>query len=159
MAYGKYSQGKLMMLLKGYYGQNMAHLTLIGGYGVATYNAQNGHETYTNYSSYSTLFNITYGTKWKPGLLVGYLKNLGTADALVNKSGKADTWGLGTNIMNMYRVSPSLSYCVPKFMLTAEYELTTANYGVGQFSYSDGLYSDTHAATNNGVRLIMTYYF
>jgi hypothetical protein len=159
MAYGKYSQGKLMMLLKGYYGQNMAHLTLIGGYGVATYNTQNGHETYTNYSSYSTLFNITYGTKWKPGLLVGYLKNLGTTDPLVNKGGKADVWGLGTTIMNMYRISPSISYSVPKFLLTAEYELTTANYGVGQFNYDDGLYADTHAATNNGVRLIMTYYF
>jgi hypothetical protein len=159
MAYGKYSKGKLMMLLKGFYGQNMAHLTMVSGYGVATYNSLTGKETYTNYNGYSTLFNITYGNKWRPGLFLGYLENLGTSDPLANKGGKADVWGLGTNITSMVRVSPSLSYSVPKFLLTAEYEMTRANYGVGQFDFNDGLYADTHSATNNGVRLIMTYYF
>jgi len=159
MAYGKYAKGKLMMLVKGYYGQNMAHLTMVGGYGVANYNPVTGYETYTNFSSYSTLFNITYGNKWKPGLLIGYLKNLGSSDPLANKGGKADVYGLGTNIMNMSRISPSISYSVPKFLLTAELERTTAAYGVGQFNFNNGLYADTHSVTNNSVRLIMTYYF
>ena len=159
VGYGKYAKGKLMMLLKGYYGQNMAHLTMVGGYGVATYNPVNGNETYTNITSYSTLFNITYGTKWKPGLLIGYLENLGSSDPLANKSGKADIWGCGTNIMNMSRVSPSISYSVPKFLLTAEYERTTAAYGVGALNFDDGLYADTHSVTNNGIRLIMTWFF
>ncbi len=159
MGYGKYAKGKLMMLLKGYYGQNMAHLTMVGGYGVATYNPVTGNETYTNINSYSTLFNITYGTKWKPGLLIGYLENLGSTDPLANKSGKADIWGCGTNIMNMSRVSPSISYSLPKFLLTAEYELTTAAYGVGAINFDDGLYANTHSVTNNGIRLIMTLFF
>ncbi|HEY3388697.1 MAG TPA: hypothetical protein VGK38_03940 [Prolixibacteraceae bacterium] len=159
VAYGKYAKGKLMMLLKGYYGQNMAHLTMVGGYGVKTYDPKTGYETYTNYSSYSTLLNITYGNKWKPGLLLGYLENLGSADPLANKGGKADVWGLGTNIMNMSRISPSLSYSVPKFLLTAEYERTTAAYGVGDFNFANGLYADNHSVTNNGIRLIMTWFF
>jgi len=159
MGYGRYSTGKLMMLLKGYYGQNMAHLTMIGGYGVATYNPQTGKETYTNISSYSTLFNITYGTKWKPGLFLGYLENLGSKDPLASKGGKADVYGCGTNIMNMVRVSPSISYSVPKFLLTAEYERTTAAYGVGDFNFENGLYAENHSATNNGMRLIMTWFF
>lgn len=159
VAYGKYAPGKLMMLLKGYYGQNMAHLTMVGGYGVATYNPLNGLETYTNYNSYSTLFNITYGNKWKPGLLLGYLENLGTSDPLANKGAKADVWGCGTSIMNMVRISPSISYSIPKFLLTAEFERTTAAYGVGEFNFSDGLYADNHLVTNNGIRLIMTWFF
>jgi hypothetical protein len=159
MAYGKYAQGKLMMLLKGYYGQNMSHLTMIGGFGVATYNPLTGFETYTNYNSYSTLLNITYGNKWKPAILLGYIGNLGSSDPLANKGGKADVWGLGTNIMNMYRFSPSISYSVPKFLLTAEYEMTTVAYGVGQFNFDDGLFADSHSVTNNGVRLIVTWYF
>ena len=159
MGYGRYSSGKLMMLLKGYYGQNMAHLTMIGGYGVETYNPQTGKETYTNISSYSTLFNITYGTKWKPGLFLGYLENLGSKDPLASKGGKADVYGCGTNIMNMVRVSPSISYSVPKFLLTAEYERTTAAYGVGDFNFENGLYAENHSATNNGMRLIMTWFF
>ena len=160
VAYGKYAKGKLMMLLKGYYGGNMSHLTMIGGYGVSGYNTLTGHETYTNLSSYSTLFNITYGTKWRPGLFVGYLESLGSKDALVpNKDGKADVWGWGTNIKDMFRVSPSISYSVPKFLLQAEYEMTKANYGVGKFNFEDGLYADKHAAINHGVRLVMTYYY
>ena len=159
MAYGKYNGPKLMMLLKGYYGQNMAHLTMVGGYGVSSYNAITGSETYTNYNSYSALFNITYGTKWKPGLLVGYLENLGSVDPLANKGGKADVYGLGTNIMNMTRISPSITYTVPKFSLTAEYEMTNVAYGVGQFNFNNGLYAANHAAINNGMRLIMTYFF
>lgn len=159
MAYGKYVQGKLLMLLKGYYGQNMAHLTMIGGFGVETYNSQTGYETYTNYNSYSTLLNIAYGNKWKPAILLGYIGNLGSSDPLANKGGKADVWGLGTNIMNMYRFSPSISYSVPKLLLTAEYEMTTVAYGAGQFNFDDGLYADNHSVTNNGVRLIITWYF
>jgi len=159
VAYGKYAPGKLMLLLKEYYGQNMAHLTMIGGYGVASFNPQTGKETYTNYSSYSTLLNITYGNKWKPGLLLGYIENLGSSEPLADKGGKADVWGLGTTIMTMYRVSPSISYSVPKFLITAEYERTTAAYGVGQLNLNDGLYANTHSVTNKGMRLIMTYYF
>lgn len=159
MAYGKYSSGKLMMLLKGYYGQNMTHLTMVAGYGVATYNPVNGEETYTNYNGYTTLFNITYGNKWRPGLFLGYLENLGSSDPLANKGGKADVYGYGTSILNMYRASPSLSYSVPKFLLTAEYELTNASNGVGQFDFSNGLYAGSHSAINHGVRMIMTYYF
>jgi hypothetical protein len=159
MAYGKYSRNKLMILLKGYYGQNMTHLTMVAGYGVATYNPETGKETYTNYNGYTALMNITYGNKWKPGLLVGYLENLGSSDPLANKGGKADVWGYGCSILNMYRVSPSLSYSVPKFLLTAEYELTNGAYGVGQFNFNNGLYADAHTAINNGIRLIMTWYF
>ena len=159
MAYGKYSRGKLMMLLKGFYGQNMTHLTMVCGYGVASYNPETGKETYTNYNGYTALLNITYGNKWKPGLLLGYLGNLGSSDPLANKGGKAEIWGYGSNILNMYRVSPSLSYSVPKFLLTAEYELANAAYGVGQFNFNDGLYADSHSAINNGLRLIMTWFF
>ena len=163
MAYGKYVSGKLMMLLKGYYGQDMAHLTMIGGLGVSNYNPVTGNEKYTNFNTYSTLFNITYGTKWRPGLLLGYSENLGTESSLdpnaVDSTGKPLIWGLGINIMDMYRFCPSLSYSLPKFLLQAEYEMTKADYGVGQFNYDNGLYAGKHAAVNNGVRVVMTYYF
>jgi hypothetical protein len=90
---------------------------------------------------------------------LGYLENLGSSAPLANKGGKADIYGYGTSILNMYRASPSLSYSVPKFLLTAEYELTNASYGVGQFDFSNGLYAGSHSAINHGVRMIMTYYF
>ena len=159
MAYGKYSKDKLMLLLKGYLGQNAVHLTMNSGYGVSAIDPQTGNETYTNYNGIYTLFNITYGIKWKPGLLIGYSKNLGTTDALYSNNGSAVVWGLGSNIQSMNRISPSISYSVTKFLLTAEYERTSVDYGVGQINFSDGLYPIIHNVVNNGARLIMTYYF
>jgi hypothetical protein len=159
MAYGKYGKGRLMILLQGYYGQNLVHLTMNSGYGVSAFDPQTGKETYTNYNGIYTVFNITYGTKWKPGLFIGYSKNLGTTNALYNHSGNADVWGLAANIQSMNRVSPSISYNVTKLLLTAEYERTSADYGVGQINFKDGLYRNIHNVVNNGARLIMTYYF
>ena len=158
-AFGKYSKDKLMILLEGYLGQNVAHLTMNSGYGVKTFDPSTGKETYTNYNGVYSTFNITYGNKWKPGLLLGYSKNLGTSDALYSNNGIAMTWGLAQNIQQMYRISPSLSYSITKFLLTAEYERTSVDYGVGQIKFNDGLYATSHNVVNNSLRLIITYYF
>jgi hypothetical protein len=159
MAYAKYEKKKLMVLLQTYYGQNMTHLTMNSGYGVASLDPTTGKETYTNYNGVYRVFNVTYGTKWKPGLFVGYSENLGTSDPLYNRNGNADVWGLAPNIQSMNRISPSLSYSVPKFLLTAEYERTSCDYGVGQIDFKNGLYPQIHNVVNNGARLIMTWYF
>jgi hypothetical protein len=163
MVYGKYSNKKLLLLAKSFYGQNMVHMTMNGGYGVADYDVVTGKETYTNYNGSYSIFNFYYGSKWRPGIYVGYYKNLGTSDPLYNftTGGKetATVWGLGQTIQDMYRISPSLTYLVPKFQVGLEYELTTANYGVGPMDFNNGLIDVVHKTTNNGVRLVATYYF
>lgn len=163
MLYEKYANKKLMVLLQSYYGQNMVHLTMNSGYGVATYDAVTGKETYTNYNGSYSIFNLTYGTKWRPGIFLGYYKNLGTTDPLykfaAGEKEIATVWGLGQTIQDMYRISPSVTYLIPKFQVGLEYELTTANYGVGELDFNDGLVDVIHKTTNNGVRLVATYYF
>lgn len=160
MGYAKYAKDKLMILGKGYYGQNLAHLLMLGGYGVSALDSITGREEYTNYNHASGLFNITYGKKWRPGLLLAYSKNLGTEDKLaLNKEGKTMIYGLGTKIQDMYRISPSISYNIPKLSVILEYERTVANYGEGEINTDDGLYPDTHSTANNSVRLAMTYFF
>jgi hypothetical protein len=159
MGYAKIAKGKLMMLTKGFYGQNMAHFLMLGGYGVKSLNPTTGEESYTNYSVASALFNITYGTKWRPGLFIGYSENLGTDDPLVDTGAGATTYGFFTQIQSMYRISPSISYSIPRFLLTAEYEITSADYGIDGFNMNDGLYSSKHTVENRGLRLVMTYSF
>jgi hypothetical protein len=88
MAYGRYKKDKLTLLLKGYIGDNMQHLTLPGGYGVASFDSTSGKETYTSYKTYTAAFNLVYGQKWQVGLFAGYGGNLGTNDALYNFGGK-----------------------------------------------------------------------
>jgi hypothetical protein len=52
-----------------------------------------------------------------------------------------------------------MTYSIPRFLLTAEYEMTSANYGQGNFNLEDGLYAEKHTVENNGLRLVMTYFF
>jgi hypothetical protein len=107
--------------------------------------------------------NIAYGVKWRPGIFIGYSKNLGTSDPLYQFSanGKSEprSWGLSPEIQSVFRISPSLSYTVDKLNLQFEYELTGADKGTGLFRFSDGLYSESHQSVNNGVKLVMIYNF
>jgi hypothetical protein len=64
-----------------------------------------------------------------------------------------------TTIKNVYRVSPSISYNVKNISFVAEYELTSAEYGKGNFNFTDGLYDDKVTATNNRILLMMMYHF
>ena len=164
-AYLKYQSEKFMLTTKGYYGQNMTHLTLLGGYGVASKDEATGAETYTNFSNYTSLLNMEYGKKWQVGLLLAYGANLGTSKTLYETkennipTGKAITTGLLPNVMNHARVSPHLALNVSKIRLVAEYEMTTANYGIGEMDFSDGLYDETHLTTNHRLSLMMMYFF
>jgi opacity protein-like surface antigen len=155
MAYGRYKKDKLTILLKGYLGENMQHLTMPGGYGVATRDAATNKETYTSYTTYTSALNIVYGQKWQVGLFAGYGGNLGTKAPLIDPK----TYGLFTSMQSMYRVAPHISLNLPKFRLVAEFERTAANYGTGAVNFETGLYSTTHQAVNNRVILVMTQYF
>lgn len=158
-AYVKYQHEKLVVTAKTYYGQNMTHLCILGGYAVKTKDAETGAETYTNYNTSTSLLNIVYGKKWQVGLFAGYGKNLGTSDAVYNNNGSALTAGLLPNVQDYARVAPHVAFNVMKLRLVAEYEMTTANYGTGSFDFNDGTYGDTHRATNNRMSLSMVYAF
>jgi hypothetical protein len=160
MAYAKYLHNKFSIISKGYYGQNMTQITLLGGYGVASFDSKTGAETYTNYTNYTALVNALYGKKWQVGLLLGIGDNLGTDKTLYNDgSNKAKTYGLLQNVKGISRVSPSISLNVSKVRLVAEYELTTADYGTGAINFQNGLYADTYRTVNNRLNLMMMYLF
>lgn len=159
MAYLKYQTEKLNITAKGFYGQNMAHLTMAGGYAVASVDEQTGAETYTNYSSVTSLLNIVYGKKWQVGMFAGYGKNLGTADAVYSNNGAPIVAGLYTSVMEMARGSVHGALNLGNVRFTAEVEVSSANYGVGDFDFSDGTYGDKHWATNTHCAVSMTYSF
>lgn len=160
MAYAKYIHNKFSVITKGYYGQNMTQITLLGGYGVATYDPRTGAETYTNYTNYTALVDALYGKKWQVGLLLGIGDNLGTSDPLYNDgTGKAKTYGLLPNVEGIFRAAPSISLNISKLRFVAEYERTTAEYGIGAINFENGLYANTHTAANNRLNLMMMYFF
>ncbi len=159
-AYAKYAHNKFSVISKAYYGQNMNQITLLGGYGVTSLDPRTGAETYTNYTNYTALVNALYGKKWQVGLLLGIGDNLGTDKALYNDgTNKGRTCGLLQNVKGIFRVAPSISLNISKLRFVTEYELTTADYGVGAFNFSNGLFADTHKTSNNRLNLMMMYFF
>jgi len=168
MAFLGYNSGKLYILAKGIIGENMTNMTMIGGYGVKSYNNTTGKMTYTNYTSYSTFLNIVYGEKIQLGLFAGISGNMGTGEALYNfkystsklpLTDNACTLGLMPNMKNVYRVSPHVTYKNKNINVIAEYEMTAANYGIGNFNFEDGLYDSTVKAINHRLALTVMFLF
>jgi hypothetical protein len=125
---------------------------MLGGYGIKAEDAKTGKREYTPFRNSSNWINIVYGKKWKPGIFLGYIKNLGTADDMVSTT----YYGTGTNIDKLMTGTFELTYNVPHWKIGAEYNYTEAYYGTTQ---KDGKVKDTHSVGNNRLVLSATYSF
>ncbi len=154
-AFLQYSKDKFAVKAKTIYGQNMAHLSMLSGYGVSKVN-DDGSWEYTNLTNSTSWLNVTYGKKYQVGLFLGYSKNLGSSDELVPDKDKVYAFG-GSNLDQAFRVSPEVSYNLKHWTFGVEYEMTSVSYGAMDFS--NGKVKDTHNVTNNRLAAIMVYYF
>ena len=164
VGYGQYVKKMFTIRAKAVMGQNMAHLTIPGGYGVKSVERATGAMTYTPYNTLTSFINVVYGKKYQLGLFGGYLKNMGTTDALYNFGAPgadtvAVTPGLVPNVASIYRVAPHFAINVSKVRLVFEYELTSAEYGTGKINLNDGLYSSSTDVTNHRGQLMLMYSF
>ena len=154
-AHVKYQKDKLFFAAKSTLGSNFTHTSMLGGYAVKSQDAKTGKREYTPFRNSSNWINIVYGKKWKPGIFIGYIKNLGTADDMEMGDNKA-IYGTGTNIDKLLSGTFELTYNVPHWKIGAEYNYTSAWYGKNQ---KDGKVKDTHAVGNNRLVLSATYSF
>lgn len=152
-AHVKYQKDKLFFAAKSVLGSNFTHTSMLGGYGIKSENAKTGEREYTPFRNSSNWINIVYGKKWKPGIFVGYIKNLGTADEMISST----VYGTGTNIDELWTGTFELTYNVPHWKIGAEYNYTSALYGKNDLK--DGKVKDTHAVGNNRLVLSATYSF
>ena len=163
VGYSQYVKGMFTIKAKAVLGQNMTHLNIPGGYGVKSVNPSTGGMTYTPYNSMTSFINAVYGNKYQIGIFGGYMKNLGTSDALYNFGSSASpvavTPGLVPQIASIYRLAPSFAINISKLRLVFEYELTSAAFGIGKINISDGLYGNTIDVTNHRGQLMMMYSF
>ena len=154
-AHVKYQKDKLFFAAKSVLGSNFTHTSMLGGYAVKSHNAKTGEREYTPFRNSSNWINIVYGKKWKPGIFIGYIKNLGTADDMEMGDNKA-IYGTGTNIDQLLNGTFELTYNVSHWKVGAEYSYTSAWYGKTQ---KNGKVTDTHAVANNRLVLSATYSF
>jgi hypothetical protein len=151
-AHLKYQKDKWFVAAKSVLGSNFTHTSMLGGYGIKSQDAKTGEREYTPFRNSSNWINIVYGKKWKPGIFLGYIKNLGTADDMVSTT----YYGTGTNIDKLMTGTFELTYNVPHWKIGAEYNYTEAYYGTTQ---KDGKVKDTHSVGNNRLVLSATYSF
>ena len=158
-AHLKYQKDKWFVAAKSVLGSNFTHTSMLGGYGIKSQDAKTGEREYTPFRNSSNWINIVYGKKWKPGIFLGYIKNLGTADDMMNADKYAagtNIYGTGTDIDKLMTGTFELTYNVPHWKIGAEYNYTEAHYGTTQ---KDGKVKDTHSVGNNRLVLSATYSF
>lgn len=163
VGYAQYVKKMFTIRAKAVLGQNMTHLNIPGGYGVKTLDKATGAMTYTPYTSFTSYINMVYGKKYQVGFFGGYMKNLGTSDALYNFGHESYPVvycpGLLPNVASIYRVAPHFAVNISKMRFVIEYELTSAKYGTGNIGLKDGLYANSVDATNHRALFMLMYSF
>lgn len=145
----KYNSEKWLVAAKSVLGSNLTQTSMLGGYGIKSIDPRTGEQEYSPNRNSSSWINIVYGKTWKPTIFFGYMKNLGTSDAVTNM------YGTGTNVDQLLSGTAELTYNVPHWKLGVEYNLTSAWYG--SLNHSNGKVVDTHSVSNN--RLVATALF
>ena len=130
--YGQYSKGKFALKAKSTYGQGGEHLNLMSGYAKVGENAD-GSWNYASLRNSSSWLSMTYGKKWQGVLFLGYVKNFGLAEGVIDEPiAKSNVYFCGngfSNINQMYRINPQLIYNIGKMNLGLEYQWTSVQYG------------------------------
>lgn len=122
-----YKNGKFDLKWKFIYGQNLAHLTMISGFGATAYNPTNGSYEYAPIRNANTWLNITYGKRFQVGIFGGFSQNLGAKKEFLSVD---DFWVRGAkNTDYMYRIAPFLCYNAGALQLAFEVDYTAVGYG------------------------------
>ena len=90
--YAKQLNGKFNIKGKAIYAQNTSHLIMVSGFGATDYDPQTGSYDHAPIRSAVSWLNATYGSKWRAGLFLGYVKNLGAKKDFISTN---DFWMRG----------------------------------------------------------------
>ena len=104
-AHAKYMTQDWVIAGKTLLASNLTQACMLGGYAVTSVDPRTGEQEYTPYRHSMTWLNVVYGKKWKPGIFVGYAKNLGTSDELVSEK----LYGTGTNLDKLVTAGAELT--------------------------------------------------
>jgi hypothetical protein len=151
MAFFKRRWPKWTWKAEAVWGENLHHLTMLGGYGVRNVvDPARLDWAYTPIAALSLWTEImTNGTTWQTGVFAGYSKNLGSSREITGAS-----YTRGADIGELYRLSPRLVYNVGKMRFAGEIELTGAAYGT-----PDAFGEVRNAAFVSNLRLLLAAYY
>lgn len=147
----KYTSPLWYVAAKSVLGSNLTQVSMVGGYGVKAVDTTTGEQQYSPNRNSSSWVNVVYGKKWKAGIFAGYMKTLGTDDAV------SKMYGTGTNVDQLLSGSVELTYNLPHWKIGVEYNHTKAWYG--SLNGENGKIVDTHDVANNRLVASVLYMF
>ena len=151
--HAKYQNKDWFIAAKTVWGTNLVHTCMLGGYGVTAIDPRTGEQDYAPYHHATAWLNVVYGKKWKPGLFVGYLKNLGANAPIIGA-----TYGTGLDVDQVFTTNWQLSYNLPHWRLGMEYTPSIAWFGTVDKADGGRIRSDHHV-TNHRAVVTMSYQF
>ncbi len=163
-AYTQYSYKDFAVKAKTTFGQGGEHLNIMSGYAKVGEQAD-GSWDYASLRSSSTWLSMIYGKKWQGVMLLGYMKNLGLADAASGPVASKDVYFCGngfSNLNQIYRINPQVIYNVGKMNVGLEYQFTSVQYGeydngnLNSYALAD---KNLHWVSNHRVNLMVKYNF
>ena len=149
--YTQYSYKSFSIKAKSTFGEGGEHMNLMSGY-VKTGENADGSWNYASLRNSSSWLSMSVGKKWQGVLFLGYVKNLGLADAASGPVAKGNVYFCGngfSNINQMYRINPQLIYNIGKMNIGLEYQWTSVQYG----EYDGGNLNE-YALTDKGLHWV-----
>ena len=149
--YAQYTYKNFGVKAKTTFGEGGEHMNLMSGYAKIGETADGSWE-YASMRNSSSWLSLTYGKKWQGVLFLGYVKNLGLAEAAATPLAKGDVYFCGngfSNLNQVYRINPQLIYNIGKMNIGLEYQWTAVQYG----DY-DGNNLDAYALAQNNLEWV-----
>ena len=133
------------------YGSNLADHLMLGGYAIKSLDTLSGFEEYTPLNCISIWGELSTGKEIEYAVFVGYTKSLGAKD---NISGSY--FGRGTNIENVFRVSPRIQFNSGKTRISTELEYTSAGYGISNNANKGKVEKEKNISN---IRVLAAFYY
>ena len=162
--FAQYSYKKFAVKAKTTFGEGGEHMNLMSGYAKVGENSD-GSWNYASLRNSSSWLSMSYGKKWQGVLFLGYVKNLGLAEAASGPLAKGDVYFCGngfSNINQMYRINPQVIYNIGKMNVGLEYQWTNVQYGEydgGKLNANALADKNLHWVGNNRVNVMVKYNF
>ncbi len=154
-AFGQQKAGDFLFKEKVTYANDGSHMNLVGGYGVSGINLD-GSWNYSATRNISGWATVAYkkSKSWVPSMLVGYIKNFGTAEEIIG-----DFWckNSANSVAQMFRIQPEIVYNLGKLAFGLEYMCTAVQYGkADSFKLAT---ENLHWVANNRIQMMVKYTF
>ena len=162
--YTQYTYKKFAVKAKTTFGEGGEHMNLMSGYAKVGVN-DDGSWNYASMRNSSSWLSLSYGKKWQGVLFVGYVKNLGLAQAASSPLAKGDVYFCSngfSNINQMSRIKPQLIYNIGKMNVGLEYQWTSVQYGEydgGKLNERALADKNLHWVGNHRINLMVKYNF